>query len=388
MAEIGRTRTRTSLNGVVNLTAISAPVAGAGRVSWAERYWRPLLLVALVVACALAIGDREWPLTVVVGVAATVAMAVARNSRVLVAVAVACVAMVLAVAVGEDLALLPLVSYACFQLAAMEPLRTSVPVGAAIAVMLGVVVPLLDRERFDPLTMVGVVSVVLVPFLLGMVLQQQQQQVTAQIEAATASRLEQERLAIARDLHDVVAHGLTAVAIQSGAAVHLFDANPERAREALSNVNQASRSALAELRGMVGELRSSDQVRPTASADPIAAALDRISPPMAVSVVGDQLPERTPNTVRIALERVTGEALANVLAHGGEGPTRVELTVTPEAVRLTVDNDQGSARPVGTSTGFGIIGMTERVSALGGQLDAGSRPGGFTVTATIPRGDW
>lgn len=370
----------------VNTTATWSP--GATGSTWTEQFWWPLLLAALASGLLVALFDDDWPLTLIVGLVTTVGIVVMRKRRVLVAVGTAFIAMVSAVAVGEDLAMLPLVSYACFYLAADKPLKTSIPVGVTIAVALGVAVPLLDRERLDLLTVVGVVAIVLLPLLVGVVLQQQQQQLRAQVEAATASRLEQERLAIARDLHDIVAHGLAAVAIQSGTAVHLFDSKPERAREALVNVNDAARSALAELRVMVGELRSDDEVRPTGSDDPIAAAVERISPSMPVTVAGDRLPASTPSTVRIALERVTGEALANVIAHGGGGQTRIELSVASRQLQLTIDNSQGSAASVGGSTGFGILGMTERLAALGGHLDAGPRPGGYTVTATIPRGDW
>lgn len=371
----------------VNTTTAAWTPSAVG-TTWAEQFWWQLLLAALASGYLLALWDDDWPLTMIVGIITTVGIIAARKRRVVVAVATAFIAMVLAVAVGEDLALLPLVSYACFYLASDKSLRTSIPVGAAIAVSLGVAVPLLDRERLEPLTVIGVLAVVLLPLLLGVVLQQQQQQLRAQVEAATASRLEQERLAIARDLHDVVAHGLTAVAIQSGTAVHLFESKPERAREALVNVNEAARAALAELRAMVGDLRSTDDVRPTGSDDPIAAAIERISPAMGVSTIGDRLPASTPSTVRIALERVTGEALANVIAHGGSGRTQVELAVTDAQLQLTIDNSQGPDPSVGGSTGFGIIGMTERIAVLGGRLDARPRPGGFTVTATIPRGDW
>lgn len=356
--------------------------------SWVDQFWLPLLLAALVAGCLFTLWDDDWPITVAVGIATAVGIGLARKHWTLVAIATALVAMVLAVAVGEDLAMLPLVSYACFYLAAQTPLRTSVPIGVGIAISLTVAVPWLDRERLEPLTMVGVVAFVLLPLLVGVVLQQQQQQLRAQVEAATASRLEQERLAIARDLHDIVAHGLTAVAIQSATAVHLFESRPERAREALANVNEAARSALAELRVMVGGLRSNDEVAPTGSSDPIATAVERFSTSLNVAVVGDALPATTPGTVRVAIERVIGEALANVLAHGGGGDAMVELVVLDQELQLGIDNSQGSTAVTGASTGFGIIGMTERVAALGGTLDARPRAGGFTVTAVIPRGDW
>ncbi len=370
----------------MNDLADGIPIAGSDE--GAERYWRQLLVAALALGALVAMADDDRLLAIGTGVVAAVGIAAARQHRVLVAVSTALLAMVMAVAVGEDLAMLPIVGYACFYLAYHEPLRTAVPVGSGIAVALAVVVPLVDRERLQPLTVVGVISVVLIPLLLGIILQQQREQVRARVEAATAAHTEQVRLAIARDLHDIVAHGLTAVAIQSGTAIHLFDSRPAQAKEALANVNEASRSALTELRAMVGELRSSEESRPVASQDPIAAAIERISPPMAVSTRGDRLPATTPNTVRIALERVVGEALANVIAHGGNGPSVVDLRVTPDGLRLTVDNDQGSAPVVGGSTGFGIVGMTERIAAVGGSLDARPRPGGFTVIASIPRGDW
>lgn len=354
----------------------------------AEQYWWKLLLAALGVGALLTIGDRHNLVSIGACVLVTVGIASSRHRRTIITVGTALAAMVLAVWAGEDLAMLPLVAYACFYLAYHEPLRTAVPVGSATAVALAIVVPLVDRERLEPLTVIGVISVVLVPLLLGIVFQQQREQVRSRVEAATAAHAEQVRLAIARDLHDIVAHGLTAVAIQSGTAIHLFDSRPDQAKEALANVNEASRSALTELRAMVGELRSSEGSRPTASADPIGAAIDRISPTMTVSRTGDQLPTSTPNTVRVALERVVGEALANVIAHGGSGATSVELNVVEGRLDLKVDNDQGSSSVVADSTGFGIIGMTERMAAVGGSLVAGPRPGGFTVKASIPRGDW
>lgn len=364
----------------------SAP-AGADSLD-AERFWWPLLLMALALGCLLALTDDDWPVAIAVGVVCAAGIAALRQHRVFVVVASTAVAMFLAIAMGADLAMLPLVGYTCFYLAYREPLSTAVPVGVGIALVLAVVVPVVDRERLDPLTVVGVISVVLLPLLLGIVLEQQRQQVRSQVAAATATHTEQVRLAIARDLHDIVAHGLTAVAIQSGTAIHLFDTKPERAREALANVNEASRSALTELRVMVGELRSTEESRPTGSEDPVAAAIARISPTMAVVITGQPLPATTPNTVRIAIERVVGEALANVIAHGGSGPTTIDLQTTADRIHLTIDNDQGPSAVVAGSTGFGIVGMAERLSALGGTLDAGPRPGGFTVRASIPRGEW
>lgn len=365
-----------------------SPTTAATGDEGAERYWWQLLLATLGLGVLLTIGDNDRWLSIGAGILVAAGIASARHRRVLITATAALVSMVLAVTAGEDLAMLPIVAYACFYLAYHEPLRTAVPVGSATAIALAIVVPLVDRDRLEPLTVIGVISVVLVPLLLGIVLQQQREQVRSRVEAATAAHAEQVRLAIARDLHDIVAHGLTAVAIQSGTAIHLFDSRPDQAKEALTNVNEASRAALTELRAMVGELRSTEESRPAAAADPIAAAIERISPTMTVTRTGDPLPASTPNTVRVALERVVGEALANVIAHGGNGPTAVSLTVRDDRIGLMVDNDQGPSAAVTESTGFGIIGMTERIAAVGGSLEAGPRPGGFTVTASIPRGDW
>lgn len=233
-------------------TPTPAAVADAG----AERYWFPILLLVLANGALLSIGDDEWPLAIGAGVLTAAGISAFRHHRVLVAVAAAIVTMAVAVAVGEDLTMLPLVGSTCFYLAYHEPLRVAVSVGSTIAVALAIAVPLLDRERLDPLTVVGVLAVVLVPLplLFGIVLQQQRNQLKAQIAAATASQSEQVPLAIARDLHDIVAHGLTAVAIQSGTALHLFDSKPERAKEALVNVNEASRASLTELRAELPRL--------------------------------------------------------------------------------------------------------------------------------------
>lgn len=371
----------------VTMDTTANPVTSTVLAPGAERRWLPALLGALALGILLSFADDEWPLAVGVGIVVAIAMALNRHRRMLVAVSTALVAVLLAM-VGEDLAMLPLVGYACFYLGYYEPVRRALIAGPTIAVVLGIVVPVLDRERLEPLTVIGVIAMVLVPLLAGIVLQQQREQLRSQVEAATASHAEQVRLAIARDLHDVVAHGLTAVAIQSGTAIHLFDTKPEQAKEALANINEASRAALTELRAMVGELRSSEESRPTASNDPIASAIERIAPAMSVSSTGDALPATTPTTIRIAIERVVGEALANVIAHGGSGPTTVQLQVSPTSLLLTIENDQGREPLVGDSTGFGIIGMTERMAAIGGTLEARPRPDGFAVTASIPRGDW
>ncbi len=373
----------------MNDLADGIPIAGSDE--GAERYWRQLLVAALALGALVAMADDDRLLAIGTGVVAAVGIAAARQHRVLVAVSTALLAMVMAVAVGEDLAMLPIVGYACFYLAYHEPLRTAVPVGSGIAVALAVVVPLVDRERLQPLTVVGVISVVLIPLLLGIILQQQREQVRARVEAATAAHTEQERIRIARDLHDVVAHGLSTIAIQSGVAAHLIDKDPGQAKEALEVINATGKSSLEELRVMVGVLRSTDDapLRPTPSSpDDLTDLLDganRAGIAVTVERTGEFPPDVGDSCV-VAMHRIIQEALTNIARHAGGASTTLRIEHSVEQVEINISNEGTTTRTTTPeSTGVGIIGMRERTESLGGTLRAEPiAGGGFRVVAVLP----
>ncbi|WP_097869391.1 sensor histidine kinase [Streptomyces sp. rh34] len=219
-------------------------------------------------------------------------------------------------------------------------------------------------------------------------------------EEEARRRVAEERLRIARDLHDVVAHHIALVNVQAGVAAHVMDKRPDQAKEALAHVRDASRSALNELRVTVGLLRQQgDPEAPTEPA-PGLAVLDELvgtfrNAGLPVEVACADGGDRLPAAVDLAAYRVIQEALTNVRKHAGAGATaEVSVVRVGATAEVTVlDNGRGSAsRRPGSgadadldSGGHGLVGMRERVTALGGALTAGPRyGGGFRVHAILP----
>jgi signal transduction histidine kinase len=204
----------------------------------------------------------------------------------------------------------------------------------------------------------------------------------------------EERIRIARDLHDVVAHNIAVINVQANTALHLMDRQPERARMALSTINDVSKQALVELRSVVGVLREAGEEVPHSP----APGLDRLDELMSraqaagltvkLEVTGERV--TLPANVGLAAYRIIQEALTNSAkyAAGSVATTRISYGTEELAVEVIDDGRVTApvpARPVKMSGGNGLAGMRERVSALGGTLQAGPRPeGGFRVHACLP----
>ncbi|WP_442817356.1 sensor histidine kinase [Streptomyces sp. NBC_01216] len=211
-------------------------------------------------------------------------------------------------------------------------------------------------------------------------------------EEEARRRVAEERLRIARDLHDVVAHHIALVNVQAGVAAHVMDKRPDQAKEALAHVRDASRSALDELRATVGLLRQSgDPEAPTEPA-PGLAVLDGLldtfrNAGLPVALARTDERAGLPATVDLAAYRIIQEALTNVRKHAGQdAKAEVSVVRVGRTVEITVLDD-GAPQPVppaGTG-GHGLLGMRERVTALGGTLTAAPRyGGGFRVQAILP----
>lgn len=212
-------------------------------------------------------------------------------------------------------------------------------------------------------------------------------------EEEARRRVAEERLRIARDLHDVVAHHIALVNVQAGVAAHVMDKRPDQAKQALAHVREASRSALNELRATVGLLRQSgDPEAPTEPApglavlDALVETVRRAGLPVEVAcATGDGPP--LPAAVDLAAYRVIQEALTNVRKHAGPG-AKAEVSVVrvgATAEVMVLDNGRGNPDGGGEGGGHGLLGMRERVTALGGTLAAGPRyGGGFRVHAILP----
>jgi signal transduction histidine kinase len=204
-------------------------------------------------------------------------------------------------------------------------------------------------------------------------------------------RVEQERLRIARDLHDAVAHALTTINVQAGVAAHLLDQNPGNARAALETIEEASHEALDELRATLGILRErggeAAPLDPAPTLDAVGALVERARNhglDVGLEIRGEW-PRRLPEAVQLAAYRIIQESLTNASRHAAGAPARVELSFERDRLLITIENGPGAASN-GSSNGarVGIVGMQERAAAVGGALRATSSPDGFRVAAELP----
>lgn len=207
----------------------------------------------------------------------------------------------------------------------------------------------------------------------------------AEAERAVAA----ERTRIAREMHDVIAHQVSLMTVQAGAARTVLAVDPDAATAAIGAVEQAGRQALAEMRHVLGVLRhrgAGQELDPQPGIDDLSALIRRVEaagPAVALSTQGplDTLPAR----VQLTVYRIVQEALTNVIKHAGsEVAVQVEIERDDEAVRVVVIDDGPGNKAIG-SGGHGIAGMRERVVHLGGRLGAGRcGTGGFEVRAVLP----
>jgi signal transduction histidine kinase len=209
-------------------------------------------------------------------------------------------------------------------------------------------------------------------------------------EEEARRRAEQERLRIARDLHDVVAHTLTTINVQAGVAAHRLDRDPGNARDALATIETASHEALQELRTILGVLREpGDGNAPLEPAPDLAAVGALIEQTrgtgldVSFAVEGEQ-PARVPEAVQLAAFRILQESLTNARRHAPGSAARVTLAYRADRLQLAIENDTGQSGNGGGTPGVGIAGMRERATALGGIFEARRFGGRFRVAAELP----
>ena len=243
----------------------------------------------------------------------------------------------------------------------------------------------------DPLTTAlgAIVGGIVIAALIGWSRRRQRQR-----EERARRVVLDERLRIARELHDVVAHHVSVMGVQAAGARRVLDREPERAAAALETIEATSRQAVTELQRLLGMLRSTDDRGPSDGRPGVGqlALLARASGdagmPVEVLVEGVP-PDSLPATLDLSIYRIVQEALTNARKHGGPG-SRAEVRVRFgfRSVEVVVTNDAGGtgpARPAGEGGGRGLVGMRERVGLFGGELTAGPRPeGGFVVRAVLP----
>ncbi len=213
-------------------------------------------------------------------------------------------------------------------------------------------------------------------------------------QRAEAQRLvAEERLRIAQEVHDVVAHAMVAISVQAGTAAHVLDRRPDQARTALRAIKDASDAALADLARTLGLLRDDDAPAPLRPTEALSGLAELAVPlrgaGIAVDVAISGRDDRVPPEISAAAFRIAQEATTNILRHAGAGRASIAVAVGEGSVVITVEDDGAApvtvGGPVKAGSGNGLRGMRERAAALGGRLDAGRQPDGrWRVHAELP----
>jgi signal transduction histidine kinase len=211
-----------------------------------------------------------------------------------------------------------------------------------------------------------------------------------QEKARAAAAIGEERARIARELHDVVAHAISVMLLQARGGRRVLEAEPADAREAFATIERTGHQALEEMRRLLGMLRASDEQLALAP-QPTLKELDKLVEqvqaaglPVQVAIEGE--PRELPPGVDLSAYRIVQEALTNALKHAGPARARVLLRYDADELELEIADD-GAGSGDGSGSGHGLIGMRERVSVYGGELQAGRRPeGGYALRARLPLG--
>ncbi len=272
--------------------------------------------------------------------------------------------------------------FAIGPLAAMRPPRTSLIWLLALASLAA-----LNFLTAPPGDALFALALVVVAWALGEA--SRSRQVALGEEAQRAVSEEQAR--IARELHDVIAHSVSVIVVQAGAADDVFESRPDQARGAIRSIESTGREALAELRRLLGAVRPAEDPGPAAP-QPGLESLDALAEPvraggLEVVVRREGEPAPLPAGVDLSAYRIVQEALTNTLRHARATRAEVVLRYGRDELEVEVLDDGRASVPQAPRSGHGLLGMRERASLLGGTLEAGPLPsGGYRVHATLPRG--
>jgi signal transduction histidine kinase len=233
---------------------------------------------------------------------------------------------------------------------------------------------------------------VLLAFASGMRVHRERRIERRQAQESESARLvTEERLRIARELHDVLAHNISLINVQAGVALHLIDEQPEQGRLALETIKQASKETLRELRSVLGVLRQVDEDVPLAPApsierlDELVGRAEAVGMTVHVERAGE--PRPLPAGVDLAAYRILQESLTNVAKHAGPATVMIRLSYGVRDLSISVEDDGTGGAESPPPGGNGIAGMRERAASLGGSLEVGRRPGGgYRVRALLPLG--
>ncbi len=238
---------------------------------------------------------------------------------------------------------------------------------------------------FHNLSIAAIVAVVVTVSEVARATRERRAEHQRAAEEESRRQASEERLTMAQELHDVLAHNISLIHVQASTALHLIDEHPEQARTALATIKQASKDVLGEMRSVLNVLREGAPRSPTAGMDRLDELIERSGPGITKRVGGRVRP--LPPGVDRAAYRIVQEALTNVTKHAPGSKASVDIDYGERMLVIRVEDD-GTGRPgslTGAGGGNGIPGMRERAAALGGVLTAGRRPeGGFRVEARLP----
>ncbi len=273
---------------------------------------------------------------------------------------------------------------AVYTVARHRPLATSVPTAFAALGLLLIRVFTSSTTLADLIGVIPGSAWVVVPFAVGVVVRQQREAASRARAEVLRQRVDDERLRIAQEVHDVVGHGLAAIKMQAEVALHVLPKKPEQAEVVLEDISRTSSDALDELRATLAVVRRSAAQSPA----PGLARLDDLRQRMSEAGVQVQLattgePRELPAVVDLTAYRILQESLTNVLRHSSDKRAAVTIDYAADAVVITVANPFTGAP--GDSGGLGIPGMRQRIASLGGEFTAGpTGDGRFEVHARLP----
>lgn len=310
---------------------------------------------------------------------------------------------VLEVSTAYEVVALP-IALCAYAAASTRGTAVAIPLGVALTGVVLVAVAIYSPHGIIDVETLKNTALVAIPLVAGCAVRDRRAYLAALVARAETAertreeealrRAEQERVRIAREVHDVVAHAMVAINVQAGVAAHLADRDPRQARDALLEIKRVSGTALGDLRATLGVLRDEGEaapVRPTSGLhdlDDLAVGLRAagVQVTLDVDLAGGTALAATVDATGF---RIVQEALTNVLRHAQAGAARVHVRRSGDAVLIDVDDDGGppttAASPPAEGAGHGLRGMRERAAAVGGVVDAGPRPdGGWSVRARLP----
>jgi signal transduction histidine kinase len=379
----------------LNPTAVDIAIAGFFTVmGLATIYHQDIrddqnaLIVTLLVVCVPIVVRRRWPLG---------------------ALTMSSLGILVHLLIGWPEGSLPLsalfLTYTVATLCAAREAIIGLAVVAAVVIVLG----LTNAPGLDALGVLSVLAQFAAVWAIGLAVRNRRLATDARVREAderaeverqsTARVLAEERLRMAQELHDVVAHSMSVIAVQAGVGAHVVGDRPDQARIALETISAMSRGTLSEMRRLLGALRDSEGNRshaPAPGLSDLAQLVDDVRAthvPVTLSVVGTAA--AVPAGLELSAYRIVQEALTNVLKHAG-ATTRVEVTIRHLHGSLAIEvRDDGRGLASFTATdgapegsGHGHVGMRERVELWGGELSLGAAPGGgYRVKALLPYGD-